>query len=65
MRQLTLRDLVGTNPAKARLIGIFLAILELLKSGEILAGQEALYGDIWLLPSITEQPPASDGDEAS
>jgi chromatin segregation and condensation protein Rec8/ScpA/Scc1 (kleisin family) len=56
---------VGTNPAKARLIGIFLAILELLKSGEILAGQETLYGDIWLLPSITEQPPASDGDEAS
>lgn len=65
MRQLTLRDLVGTNPAKARLIGIFLAILELLKTGEILAGQETLYGDIWLLPSITEQPPASDGDEAS
>ena len=49
--KITLRELVGSDPPKTRVIGLFLAILELLKSGEILAGQENLYGDIWILPA--------------
>lgn len=53
--QITLRDLVGSDPQKSRIIGLFLAILELLKSGEILAGQEILYGDIWIFPALEQQ----------
>jgi len=52
---ITLRDLVGSDPPKSRIIGLFLAILELLKSGEILAGQEVLYGDIWILQAMEQQ----------
>lgn len=52
---ITLRDLVGSYPPKGRIIGLFLAILELLKSGEILAGQEKLYGDIWILPALEKR----------
>lgn len=63
--QITLRELVGATPPKARVIGLFLAILELLKSGEIIAGQEAIYGDIWILPGRMEQAEIISGSCAS
>jgi segregation and condensation protein A len=36
---------------RARLVGLFLAILELIKSGDIVAEQEEVFGDIWLRPA--------------
>ena len=62
---ITLRELVGSDPPKSRIIGLFLAILELLKSGEILAGQEVLYGDIWILHAIEQQSEIISGADAS
>lgn len=63
--QITLRELVGSDPPKTRVIGLFLAILELMKSGEILAGQETLYNDIWLLPNQQELPEVISDADAS
>ncbi|MFM7112950.1 MAG: segregation and condensation protein A, partial [Planctomycetota bacterium] len=54
--KISLKRLVGPNPSRPRLIGLFLAILELLKTGEILAGQELLYGDIWIISANGSQP---------
>lgn len=54
--KITLKRLVQTHPSRPRLIGLFLAILDLLKNGEILAGQEFLYGDIWIISGSGSQP---------
>jgi len=45
------RDLFTPPHHKARLIGLFLAILELIKNGMIAFEQSELYGEIWLVPA--------------
>lgn len=44
----TLRELLPPGSARAALVGLFLAILELVRSGEVRAEQTAPFGEIWL-----------------
>lgn len=41
---------------RGRLLGIFLAILELIKTGKIQAEQEDLFGEIWIAPAPRPLP---------
>jgi segregation and condensation protein A len=42
------RDLFTPPFYRARLVGLFLAILELIRSGDVKLEQDGLYGEIWL-----------------
>lgn len=53
--RLPFRDLFDPPHTRARLIGIFLAVLELIKQLEVHLDQPEEYGDIWL----TLKPPAA------
>lgn len=44
----TFRDVFTPPFTRSRLLGIFLAILELIKMGQVFADQDARYGDIWI-----------------
>lgn len=48
-RQVKLQDLVRADFSKARLIGLFLAVLELIKLGDLMAVQEGQLGDILIV----------------
>ena len=48
--QLALKDLFQPDMHKSTLVGIFLAILELVRYKKIRVEQNALFGEIWLLP---------------
>jgi segregation and condensation protein A len=47
--RITLRDVFDPPRTRARLIGLFLAVLELVKQRQITAEQDSDFGDIWLL----------------
>ncbi|MBX7167386.1 MAG: segregation/condensation protein A [Pirellulales bacterium] len=49
-RQVSLADLFEQGMHKSTLIGIFLAILELVRHHDVRAEQDQLFGNIWLLP---------------
>lgn len=48
--RLSLAELIGPVRTRVRIIGYFLAILELLKQGDILLEQPEEFGMIWLVP---------------
>jgi segregation and condensation protein A len=55
---------VFTPPrTRSLLVGLFLAILELIRTNQIFAHQEEGFGDIWIGPMATELPPP--GETAS
>jgi chromatin segregation and condensation protein Rec8/ScpA/Scc1 (kleisin family) len=37
------------------MIGIFLAVLELVRHNQVLAEQNELFGEIWLLPNLNAE----------
>jgi segregation and condensation protein A len=55
-RQVRFWDLFGTTPDRGRIVGRFLAVLELIRSGRVRVEQRELFGDIWieLLPAEME-----------
>jgi segregation and condensation protein A len=46
--RLTFRDVFAVPRNRARLVGLFLALLELIKSGQVVAEQGDAFGEIWL-----------------
>jgi segregation and condensation protein A len=47
------RDLFTPPYHRARLVGLFLALLELIRAGEVRLEQDGLYGEIWLRTHVT------------
>ena len=50
--QLSFHDLFEPSMHKSKLVGIFLAILELVRHHHIRVEQNALFGEIWILPNL-------------
>jgi segregation and condensation protein A len=50
--RLCFRDLFDPSMHKSKLVGIFLAILELVRHHHIRVEQNALFGEIWVLPNL-------------
>jgi segregation and condensation protein A len=50
--RLSFRDLFDPTMHKSTLIGIFLAILELVRHDHVRVEQNALFGEIWILPNL-------------
>lgn len=50
--RLSFRDLFDLSMHKSKLIGIFLAILELVRHDQVRVEQNALFGEIWILPNL-------------
>ena len=50
-------------PTREEVVTLFLAMLELLKLGEMHLEQEGVYGDILLLPGRREDTEEAQGDE--
>jgi segregation and condensation protein A len=44
---------------RGRLVGLFLAMLELMKTRRIIAQQDEVFGDIWISPAPPHPPPAA------
>jgi len=63
--RLSFRDLFEPNMHKSTLIGIFLAILELVRHHHVRLDQNAVFGEIWILPlaGSTASPDFADVDE--
>ncbi|MEN6405691.1 MAG: segregation/condensation protein A, partial [Thermoguttaceae bacterium] len=63
--RLRFADLFDPSMHKSKLIGIFLAILELVRHHRIRVEQNALFGEIWVLPDPNNTAPLdlSDVDE--
>lgn len=59
-RQMSLADLIRVDFSKTRLIGLFLAVLELIKLGSLVAVQEGHFGEILIV-----QPEALSGLRAA
>jgi len=55
--RLSFHDLFDPSMHKSTLVGIFLAILELVRHHHIRVEQNALFGDIWILPNLESQTP--------
>jgi segregation and condensation protein A len=55
--RLSFRELFDPSMHKSKLIGIFLAILELVRHHHIRVEQNALFGEIWVLPSLENTAP--------
>lgn len=49
----SLKDLLSAHPTRQELVGCFLAILELVRSGEIAAEQTVAFGEIYLIRNAT------------
>ncbi len=47
--KLRFEDALSSAPTREEMVTLFLALLELLKLGEVHAEQESVYGEIWLL----------------
>ena len=56
--RLALRDLLTPPMHRLRLIGLFLAMLEVIKLGQVLLEQPEAYGEIYLLPATLGERPA-------
>jgi segregation and condensation protein A len=50
--QLSFHDLFETGMHKSTMVGIFLAVLELVRHHRVRVEQNALFGEIWILPSL-------------
>jgi segregation and condensation protein A len=50
--QLSFRDLFEPGMHKSTLVGIFLAVLELVRHHHVRLEQNALFGEIWILPNL-------------
>jgi segregation and condensation protein A len=63
--RLCFRDLFDPTMHKSKLVGIFLAVLELVRHHNIRVEQNALFGEIWVYPSLENAGPLdlSDVDE--
>ena len=63
--RLAFRDLFEPSMHKSTLVGIFLAILELVRHHHVRVEQNALFGEIWILPNLECTAPLdlSDVDE--
>ncbi len=55
--RLAFRDLFDPSMHKSKLVGIFLAILELVRHHNIRVEQNALFGEIWVLPALHNAGP--------
>ncbi len=49
--RLAFSDLFDDGMPRTRVVGIFLAVLELVRRSEITARQEEIFGEIWLVPT--------------
>ncbi|MEC7556663.1 MAG: segregation/condensation protein A [Planctomycetota bacterium] len=56
--QVAFTSLFGNETLRSKVIGMFLAILELLRHHGFRAQQEAEYGEIWILPPLEPAPEA-------
>jgi len=63
--RLRFRDLFQPDMHKSTLIGIFLAVLELVRHAQVRVDQNSLFGEIWILPNLESDAPLdlSDVDE--
>lgn len=63
--RLSLGELFDPTMHRSKLVGIFLAILELVRHHRIRVEQNTLFGEIWILPSLESTAPLdlSDVDE--
>ena len=50
--RLAFRDLFEAGMHKSTLVGIFLAVLELVRHGQVRVEQNDLFSEIWLLPNL-------------
>ena len=55
--QLAFRDLFDPSMHKSKLVGIFLAVLELVRHHHVRVEQNALFGEIWILPNLESPVP--------
>ena len=55
--QLSFHDLFDPSMHKSMLVGIFLAILELVRHHHVRVEQNTLFGEIWLLPNLESTVP--------
>jgi segregation and condensation protein A len=55
--QLALGDLFRSNMHKSALVGVFLAVLELVRHHKVRAEQNELFGEIWLLANPDDKTP--------
>jgi len=55
--RLRFRDLFQPTMHKSTLVGIFLAILELVRHARVRVDQNALFGEIWILPNLESNAP--------
>jgi segregation and condensation protein A len=55
--RLSFHDLFERSMHKSKLVGIFLAILELVRHHHVRVEQNSLFGEIWVLPSLTDTGP--------
>jgi segregation and condensation protein A len=58
--RLRFQELFSPPYYKARLVGLFLAILELIRNGEAILEQDSLFGDIWVRRKETPLPSPPD-----
>ena len=55
--QLAISDLFDAKLHKSTLVGLFLAVLELVRHHQVRAEQNELFGEIWLLPNMEQVEP--------
>jgi segregation and condensation protein A len=55
--RLSFHDLFDPSMHKSKLVGIFLAILELVRHHHVRVEQNALFGEIWILPNLESMAP--------
>lgn len=55
--RLSFHDLFEAGMHKSRLVGIFLAVLELVRHHRVRLEQNSLFGEVWILPNLECQAP--------
>jgi segregation and condensation protein A len=59
--RLAFTELFDDDMSRSRVVGLFLAVLELVRRGRLTTHQDGLFGDIWLGPvRASEAPPIAD-----
>ena len=62
-KKVAFTSLFDNETLRSKIIGMFLAILELLRHHSFRAAQETEYGEIWILPPLAPPADESDTDE--
>jgi segregation and condensation protein A len=57
------RDLFSPPYHRMRLVGLFLAVLELIRRFEVVLEQDGMFGEIWIGPATNPDPSISDPSE--